>query len=81
MRGQKSIPGCWRGPDMIVIDLTANTALGQIQTLRANFTGIKILVFGLHTDWGAFKQAREAGATSQVDRGKVVERILKRLKG
>lgn len=68
-------------PELIVIDLTANTALAQIQTLRASYPNTEILVFGPHVDGEAFKQARESGATSQVARGKVVARILKRLQG
>ncbi len=66
-------------PDLIVVDLTASSALAQIESLQAQYPDIEILVFGPHVDGEAFKQARVAGATSQVARGKVVERVLKRL--
>ena len=66
-------------PDLIVIDLTAPAALQQIHTLRDTYPETEILVFGPHVDGEAFKQAKAAGATSQVARGKVVERVLKQL--
>lgn len=66
-------------PDLIVVDLTASTALARIESLQAKYPDIEILAFGPHVDGDAFKQARVAGATSQVARGKVVERVLKRL--
>ncbi|NNF96910.1 MAG: hypothetical protein HKM94_08300 [Halobacteria archaeon] len=66
-------------PDIIVIDLTAGAVLAQIQTLRADYPHTDILAFGPHVDGEAFKQAKAAGATSQVARGKVVERVLKQL--
>ena len=65
------------GPDLIVVDLTANAALAQIQALRTDYPHTEILAFGPHVDGDAFKQAKMAGATSQVARGKVVERVLK----
>jgi len=68
-------------PDLIVIDLTNDAALSEIQTLRASYPNTEILVFGPHVDGEAFRHARESGATSQVARGKVVARILKRLQG
>ena len=64
-------------PDLIVIDLTANTALERVEALRNEYPKSEILVFGPHVDGDAFKQARTAGASSQVARGKVVERVLK----
>ncbi len=66
-------------PDLIVVDLTAGTSLAQIGSLQAKYPDIEILAFGPHVYGEAFKQARIAGATSQVARGKVVERVLKRL--
>ena len=66
-------------PDLIVIDLTAPAALQQIQMLRDKYPQTEILVFGPHVDGEAFRQAKAAGATSQVGRGKVVERVLKQL--
>jgi len=67
-------------PELIVIDLTAPAALQQIRTLHVKYPQTEILVFGPHVDGEAFKQAKAAGATSQVARGKVVERVLKQLK-
>lgn len=66
-------------PDLIVIDLTAPTAMEQIQIWRDQFPEVEILVFGPHVDGEAFKQAKLAGANSQVARGKVVERVLKQI--
>ncbi len=68
-------------PQLIVIDLTAPAALQQIPALREKYPDTEILVFGPHVDGTAFKQAKAAGATSVVARGKVVERVLKQLPG
>ena len=66
-------------PDLIVVDLTAKSALAQIETYRTDYPNTEILAFGPHVDGDAFKQARVAGASSQVARGKVVQKVLKRL--
>jgi hypothetical protein len=66
-------------PELIVIDLTAPTAMKQIQIWRDRFPGVEILVFGPHVDGEAFKQAKLAGASSQVARGKIVERVMKQI--
>jgi len=66
-------------PELIVIDLTAPAALQQIQMLHNKYPQTEILVFGPHVDADAFRQAKASGATSQVARGKVVERVLKQL--
>jgi DNA-binding NarL/FixJ family response regulator len=66
-------------PDLIVIDLTTPAALQQIQMLHDKYPQTEILVFGPHVDGEAFRLAKAAGATSQVARGKVVERVLKQL--
>ena len=66
-------------PELIVIDLTAPAALQQIQMLHIKYPETEILVFGPHVDAEAFRQAKAAGASGQVTRGKVVERVLKRL--
>lgn len=71
--------GAKTGPDLIVIDLTSNAVMAQIQSLRAEYPNTEILVFGPHVDGEAFKQAKVAGTSSQVARGKVVERVLKLL--
>ena len=64
-------------PDLIVIDLTAPAASQQIQMLHDKYPQTEILVFGPHVDGEAFRQAKAAGATSQVARGNVVDRVLK----
>jgi len=66
-------------PELIVVDLTAPAALQQIQMLHDKYPQTEILVFGPHVDAEAFRQAKTSGATSQVARGKVVERVLKQL--
>ncbi len=67
-------------PDLILVDLTLDAAPAIIEALRTDYPGTELLVFGPHVDGDAFKQARNAGATSQVSRGKVVDRVLKQLK-
>jgi len=66
-------------PELIVIDLTAPAAQQQIQMLHDKYPQTEILVFGPHVDGEAFRTAKASGATSQVARGKVVERVLKQL--
>lgn len=66
-------------PDLIVIDLSTAAALQQIQAWHSDYPATEILVFGPHVDGEAFKQARAVGATSQVARGQVVQRVLKQL--
>jgi len=53
----------------------AGRELALIQTLREDFPNTKILVFGPHADGDAFRQAKQVGTTSQVARGKVMERV------
>jgi len=66
-------------PDLIVMDLTAANALGEIERLRNSLPDIPILAFGPHVDGDAFKQAKAAGASELVARGKVTDRVLLRL--
>ena len=66
-------------PELIVVDLTARDAVEHIAQLRAQYTEAEILAFGPHVDGEAFKQAKAAGATGQVARGAVVERVLSKL--
>ena len=63
-------------PDLIVVDLTAAAALGQMRRLRAAFPEVSIIAFGPHVDGAAFTRARAAGATHAVARSKVVEQVL-----
>ena len=66
-------------PELIVMDLTARDAIEHIRRLRGQYPEAEILAFGPHVDGEAFRQARAAGATSQVARGAVVERVLAKL--
>lgn len=66
-------------PDLVVMDLTARSALEEIARLRALRPGGAILAFGPHVDGDAFKAAKAAGATEVVARGAVLERVLRRL--
>ncbi len=68
-------------PDLAVVDLTARNAIAEIARMRAAYPGLGIVAFGPHVDGEAFKQAKAAGATEQVARGSVVERVLAKLKG
>jgi len=67
-------------PDLVVMDLTAANALGEIERLRKSYPDIPILAFGPHVDGDAFKQAKAAGASELVARGKVTERVLLKLR-
>jgi len=59
-----------------VVDLTVENAMEPIRRLRELYPDVEIVAFGPHVDGEAFKQAKAAGATGQVARGKVVERVL-----
>jgi DNA-binding NarL/FixJ family response regulator len=66
-------------PDLIVVDLTARDAAGQIRKLRGQFPATDILAFGPHVDAEGFRAAKAAGASECVARGSAVERVLGRL--
>ncbi len=66
-------------PDLIVVDLTARDAAGNIRKLREQFPATDILAFGPHVDANAFREAKAAGANECVARGSAVERVLGRL--
>lgn len=59
-----------------MVDLTVENAMEPIRRLRELYPDVEIVAFGPHVDGEAFKQAKAAGATGQVARGKVVERVL-----
>lgn len=67
-------------PDLVVMDLTAANALAEIERLRQSFPDIPILAFGPHVDDDSFRQAKAAGASELVARGRVTERVLLRLR-
>jgi DNA-binding NarL/FixJ family response regulator len=67
-------------PDLVVMDLTAANALGEIERLRKSLPDIPILAFGPHVDGDAFRHAKVAGASELVARGKVTERVLLKLR-
>lgn len=66
-------------PDLIVVDLTARDAAGQIRRLHEQFPATDILAFGPHVDAEGFRAAKAAGASECVARGSAVERVLGRL--
>ena len=66
--------------ELIVVDLNAKDAIRHIRWLHEQNPEVDIIAFGPHVDGAAFKQARAAGATRQVARSKVLERVLSRLK-
>ena len=67
-------------PDLLLIDLTLATAASDIATLRSQHPDCRIIAFGPHVDGDAFKAAKQAGADELVARGKVMERVLARIK-
>ena len=68
-------------PELVVVDLNARDVVTEIRRLRERYPDAEILAFGPHVDGEVFKQAKAAGASSQVSRGKVLERVLAILKG
>ncbi len=65
---------------LIVVDLTAKDATRHIRRLREQNAKVDIIAFGPHVDGVAFKRAKTAGATRQVARSKVLDRILSELR-
>ncbi|MHB8409358.1 MAG: response regulator [Acidiferrobacterales bacterium] len=68
-------------PDLIVVDLGVADALESISRMHNAHPGTDILAFGPHVDGDAFRQAKAAGATHLVARGKLVEKVLARIAG
>lgn len=66
-------------PDLVVLDLTAADALSHLSELRRRWPDAELIAFGPHVDTDVFRQAKAAGATTLVPRGKVLERVLNRL--
>jgi DNA-binding NarL/FixJ family response regulator len=67
-------------PELIVIDLGEDGALDTLAAERARHPAAHILVFGPHVEGEALLAAKTIGADEAVVRGKVAERILKRLR-
>ena len=65
---------------LIVVDLNAKDATRHIRRLRAQNPDVDIIAFGPHVDGEAFKRAKAAGATGQVARSKVLDRVLSQLR-
>ena len=66
--------------DLILLDISATDAIEHISRLRQQNPVAEIISFGPHVDGDAFKQARAGGATSQVARSKVLDRVLSKLR-
>ena len=66
-------------PGLIVIDVDENEALDTLAAERARYPDARIVVFGPHVEGEALRTAKAAGADEAVVRGKVAERVLKRL--
>ena len=66
--------------ELIVVDLNAKDATGHIRRLREQNPDVDIIAFGPHVDGEAFKRAKAAGATRQVARSKVSDRVLSQLR-
>ena len=65
---------------LILVDLNAKDATRHIRRLREQNPNVDIIAFGPHVDGEAFKQAKAAGATRQVARSKVSDRVLSQLR-
>ncbi|MGA7800693.1 MAG: hypothetical protein WCC36_07755 [Gammaproteobacteria bacterium] len=66
-------------PDLVVLDLTAADALSHLAQIQVRWPHAEVVAFGPHVDADVFRQAKAAGATTLVPRGKVLERVLARL--
>ncbi len=66
--------------ELIVVDLNAKDATRHIRRLREQNPAVDIIAFGPHVDGEAFKRAKAAGATRQVARSKVLDRVLSELR-
>ncbi|MEJ2479740.1 MAG: DNA-binding response regulator [Acidihalobacter sp.] len=73
-------PGAAEAPALIVIDLGEDGALDTLAVERSRHPDAHIVVFGPHVEGEALRAAKAAGADEAVVRGKVAERILKRLR-
>lgn len=73
-------PDSGETPDLIVIDLGEHGALNTLAAERARHPDARIVVFGPHVEGEALRAAKTAGADEAVVRGKVAERVLKRLR-
>lgn len=66
-------------PELIVVDLGEPGAIDTLAAERARYPAAHIVVFGPHVEGEALRAAKQAGADEAVARGKVAERVLKRL--
>ncbi|WP_018863237.1 hypothetical protein [Thioalkalivibrio sp. ARh3] len=65
-------------PDLVVIDLAAR-GVDTVAIWRERCPDASILAFGPHVEGAMLKAARQAGADDVVVRGKVADRVLKRI--
>ncbi|MEJ2655423.1 MAG: DNA-binding response regulator [Acidihalobacter sp.] len=72
-------PHANEAPDLIVIDLGEPDAAETLAAERIRYPAARILVFGPHVEGEALRAAKAAGADEAVVRGKVAERVLRRL--
>lgn len=70
-----------RRPVLVVVDLHA-TQFEPEAVIRAGAAiGARVLAFGRHTEPGALRAARQAGAAEAVPRSELVERLPELIKG
>ncbi|ADC70592.1 conserved hypothetical protein [Thioalkalivibrio sp. K90mix] len=67
-------------PDLVVIDLAARD-VDTVATWRERCPDAAILAFGPHVEGAMLKAARQAGADEVVVRGKVADRVSRRIEG
>ncbi len=67
-------------PDIIVVDLADTNAFSILRKEREHYPHARIVVFGPHVEAQTLKLAKQAGADEAVVRGKIAERVLKRLR-
>ena len=64
-----------RRPALVVVDIHATQFEAEAVIRGASAVGAKVLAFGRHTEPGALRAARQAGAAVAVPRSELVERL------
>ena len=63
------------GPALVVVDLQDRRVQAAEVITAAKAAGARVLAFGRHTDSGALRAARKAGADTVVPRSQLVEEL------
>lgn len=67
-------------PDLIIIDIGESGSLDNVRFERAKYPTARIIAFGPHVETDSLYETKKAGAHEVVARGKVADRVLKRIR-